>query len=84
MKKQEMINIISEIICEKQGCKGTELASDKRFALADYDGKLDLIDEMVREKIIVEVSYSIPNMSYRKKSFYLPGGSRIDVKELYH
>lgn len=40
---------------------------------------IQLIDELINEKKIIEVEYVLPTMDYRVKSFLLPFGTNIMV-----
>lgn len=83
MNKDEAKDLIVEHIARVQGCKGTDLAAawaasshgEHRF-IEDLDS---IIEELIIEKRIVEVSYVLSNMDYREKSFYLPGNTRVEV-----
>jgi hypothetical protein len=37
------------------------------------------LEELVKEKEIVEVAYCLYNMDFREKSFYLPVGTKVRV-----
>lgn len=37
------------------------------------------LDDLVREKEVVEVEYVLPAMNYRTKSMYFPKGTEINV-----
>jgi hypothetical protein len=37
------------------------------------------LEELVEKGKIIEVAYTLPNMSYREKSFYLPAGTEIRI-----
>ena len=39
-----------------------------------------LLEELVQAGEIIEVEYILPYMDYRLKSFYLPRGSEVKVK----
>ena len=77
---------LREIIVERvesvQGCKGMELAT---WLSSNEPGKYDLselpeiLEELAAESKIVEVTYCLPNMNYREKSFYLPAGTNVRV-----
>lgn len=83
MTKEERKDQLVHLIDGKQGAKATELAADKRiFEILGKENLFDLLEELIEEKRVVEVEYSLPNMSYRLKSFLLPGGSEVKVKGL--
>lgn len=69
--KQRLVNIITE----KQGMKAVELAGLAALSFSCDESVVLLLDELVREKSIVEVEYVLPNMSYRIKSMFFPKGT---------
>jgi len=75
-RKQEIESKITDIINSKQGMKATELAVEMFVYGEDW---LDVIDDMVKEGKIVEVEYTLPTLSYRIKSFYLPAGTVVGI-----
>ena len=82
-------DLLSKTISDSQGIKATELATlilselykNKEYSnlLTDKD-YLNYLDEMVKDKEIVEVEYILPSMEYRIKSFYLPKGTIVTIK----
>lgn len=63
------------------GAKGVQVVTDVVILLQkegiDIPDLPVLIDQMVKDRELVEVEYIVPCMSYRIKSFYLPAGSEI-------
>jgi len=81
----EIKDIISRVINSHQGINGVELvievmyqASVTPFPIEEYENALI---ELVTEKEIVEVEYTLPTMDYRVKSWYLPKGTMVEVSE---
>lgn len=74
---------IIETITAKQGVKSTELvailASEHPELLVMMGNLADILEELVHEGEIVEIEYSLPNMRYRAKSWYLPKGTHVVV-----
>ena len=81
MTKEQVKEAVEKLICDKQGIKAVTLASDPEiYKVLDNECFLDIMEELVKEGRVVEIEYSIPSMSYRVKSFYLPGGSVVGVR----
>lgn len=64
-----------------QGLKGVELAlkvmammGPGSFEHTDYNME---VMKLVNERQIIEVTYELPHMDYRTKSFYFPKGTKI-------
>jgi hypothetical protein len=90
MTKDQIKQRIVAIITDRQGCKAMELASSLDILSATQPGTeyrkssgdfnlLELMNELVAERKVVEVEYVLPNLSYRAKSFYLPASTTIQV-----
>lgn len=79
MTKDEAKDLIVQVVTEKQGAKATVLAAEERLLAIGYDFP-DLVEELVDEDRLVEVEYVLPDMNYRCKSFLLPKGSKVRVK----
>jgi len=82
--KDEIVRIVTEY----QGMKATELVTyipltihTKKDLLwvTTTENIIAAINELVKERRLVEVEYVLPNMSYRVKSFLLPAGTQLDV-----
>lgn len=74
MTKDEAKKIVYGCVVRVQGCKATELATDKDLIPTYKDFDLpDLLDEMVAEGSLLEVEYELSTMRGRLKSFFLPG-----------
>lgn len=85
---EDIKTIMAMVVNERNGMKATELAADRRvieaaLAAEKETGKSvevpDLMDELVKEGQFVEVQYTVPDMPYRIKSFYLPKGSKVTI-----
>ena len=81
MTKQDAKNILIGKITSLQGIKATQLAAEEEIAvgLASFDVP-QLLEELVAEKRLIEIEYSLPDMNWRLKSFYLPVGTKLSVK----
>ncbi len=74
--------LVVDAVTNLQGCKATELAARVSIDLSDVLDTLDLptiLEELVREKRLIEVSYILPTMTYRLKSFYLPCNTDVHI-----
>lgn len=83
-KKELLLNLIND----SQGIKATELVVKFVTELYKYDLKLEdvhefytLLEELIGEKLIVIVSYSLKEMEYREKDFILPVGFDIQIRQ---
>ena len=79
MTKEKIKELLVDHITAFQGCKATELAvliPQTDFRPFNF---MDLIEELIAEKRIIEISYVLSNMDYREKSFYLPGDTKINI-----
>lgn len=80
MNKQSAKQAIIDCITDVQGCKATELICKERLAsVVTQFNMVELLQELVNEKQIIEVAYVLPSMSYREKSFYLPSGTETKI-----
>jgi hypothetical protein len=78
MTREEVKKRIGEAVAGVQGCKGPEIPSLIADFIGEVSGELtEILEEMVREKLLVEIEYSVPNLPMRLKSFYLPAGSLV-------
>lgn len=73
----EAVELVAKEVRELQGCKAMELIASKNLNAYDFSWP-DAIEEAVQRGKIIEIEYMLPNMNWRIKSFYLPGGTRID------
>lgn len=72
----EAVDLVAKAVLDLQGCKATELIADKRLHQYDFPWPTAL-EEAVKRGKLVEVEYTLPNMAWRIKSFYLPAGTKI-------
>jgi len=79
MTREEAKDLIIQVVIDKQGAKATVLAAEEQLLNLGHDFP-DLVEELVEEKRLVEVEYILPDMNYRCKSFLLPKGTRVRVK----
>lgn len=81
-KKAHLKYVICMCVTALQGCKATKLiASLEPSILLEFEGDeiTSYIEELVNEGRLIEISYTLPNMEYREKSFLLPGGSVVSM-----
>ncbi len=78
---------ITKLVTERQGCKATELAVAavrtliNRVDARELDKIPDIIDQMIREKELLEVEFVLPMMDWRCKSFLLPKGTEVKLSK---
>jgi hypothetical protein len=72
MTKEQAKDLIVKHITDVQGCKSIEFAF--------WSNVSELLNELISEKRIIEIAYVLPNMSYREKSFLLPGNTDIFIR----
>lgn len=87
MTEREILRkYIHQVVSGCNGCKATELPGLYATQLASDPSamsvflQLNFVDEvesMVEDNELVEISYTVPNVSYREKSFLLPCGSAV-------
>jgi hypothetical protein len=82
--KDEVKDIVVDLVTSCQGAKATQLAA---VAVEQIAGVLEstgydpeIVEELVAEGRLVEVEYILPDMDYRCKSFLLPQGTKVRVK----
>ena len=84
MNLREIKQLIVSRVTSVQGCKATELCVMPELVMAVKHGALselpDILEEMIREGMLVEVEYELPSMPDRLKSFLLPAGAVIKVR----
>lgn len=81
---------IVEIVQDTQGCKTTDLVVDLALRSRSHQGVLeligqlragpslvDLIEELVAEGQLVEVTYQLADMPEKTKMFLLPSGTHV-------
>jgi hypothetical protein len=78
MSKEKVKDKLTSYLRGKQGVKGIELASDIEVIKALGDQSFhEVMEELVEERRVVEIEYTIPSIPYRLKSFFLPEGAVI-------
>lgn len=81
MTKDDAKNILVGKITSLQGIKATQLAVEEEITLGLSEFNVPaLLEELVAEKRLIEIEYTLPDMDWRLKSFYLPVGSKVSVK----
>jgi hypothetical protein len=78
--------VVEDAVKQRPGIHGPYLAGEAITRM--HDEKLDLpeidfanlLEEMVKQKRLIEVEYVLPDMDYRIKSLYFPVGTEIRVK----
>lgn len=85
--KRKMLEYASD------GCKATELVTrlmyyyyeNEQDSIDFFKKELDnlpyLIDELIKEKRLIEVQYVLPHNFTRVKSFLLPRGTKVTINE---
>lgn len=64
------------------GIKATDLIFKLESEFTDDLIKLEKeINNLFELREIIEIKYTLPNMDYRIKSFYLPKGTRIEISK---
>ena len=82
MTKEEAKMLIVSVVESCQGCKAMELTSKEKLWQVIVEFHLnELLEELIRDKQLIEVEYILSSMSYRTKSFLLPGGTKVSVNE---
>jgi len=83
-KRSAAKGAICALVEQAQGCKALELiaklGSEQVWVIEEVNSwtAIELIEELVEEGELIEIEYTLPNMSYRVKSFLLPKGTEID------
>jgi len=70
---------ILKLVNESTGIKATELV-----ARMDDENLLDfqeVVNKLVKEDKIIEMEYTVPNLSWRLKSMYFPAGSMFKFSD---
>jgi len=65
---------IVEVVRALQGCKATEVAVHLKNPPQDL---AEVIDTLISSGELIEVTYILPNLEYRAKSFLLPKGTEL-------
>lgn len=65
------------------GIKATDLVVQlvTQFISIDSVEVVKVINDLVKQGEIIEIEYTLPNMDYRIKSFYLPKGTHIEISK---
>lgn len=80
ISKDELKKIIIDIVNDNNGLKSMELIPklpESVFIYLKSEDICETLDELVSNGDILEIEYSVPNYSYKIKSFYLPKGTEI-------
>ncbi len=83
-----LADFITTTVTEMQGIKATEMAMiAAEFLLKEgeplsFNDYLTCIENLILKKRILEIEYTLPNIDYRAKSFYLPAGSSISIRSV--
>jgi hypothetical protein len=76
---------IIEMVEEEQGVKATELVPQIAIRHPELIIVLnempDVLEQLVHEGELVEVEYILHTMSYKSKSWYLPKGTEVIVRD---
>jgi hypothetical protein len=79
-------DVITYLVNNKPAIKGTELVTEIITTLFenglndDTSDPVNILNQMVKDKEIVEVEYVLPNMEYRVKSLYFPKGTTVPLQ----
>ena len=80
MTIKEAKAILEAYVEDMQGTKATELCSSKQLIIMLKEFNIpELLEQLVTEHRVVEVEYTLPSMSYKVKSFYLPKGTVVRI-----
>ncbi len=87
MDKTVLIDLIVETVNESTGIKGTELAVKvagklKKIGVEwtlDGNSFVNILNECVKQDKIMEITFILPEMPNKIKSFYLPAGTKVGV-----
>jgi hypothetical protein len=64
-----------------QGCKAVNLACQEEIIELDFlssgNSLPEMVEELIEEGRLVEVEYTLPQLSFRLKSFLLPPGTQV-------
>lgn len=76
-------SIIKKTVNNNQGIKATELVLEVMHQSSDMnlDAYEDALMELIKEGEIVEVEYTLPQMDYRVKSWYLPKDTVVIISK---
>jgi hypothetical protein len=88
--ERQVKDIIGWVVAGRPGIRGTELVAHEemvglfRRVGTDCSGPdiARILDEMSRDKEIIELEYTTPDQDYRLKSIYFPKGTEIEVSGL--
>ena len=80
MTKQK--KLIIKTVNDMQGCKISQLIAHKNLLHLILDGAdiAAMVQELVDDGDLVEVSYVLPQMPYREKSFLLPADTEVVLR----
>lgn len=87
MDRQTIKSKIVEYVMNMNGCKMIELISDIPLCFAFQEAKIEpdeiskIIDELILSEYLIEIEFIVPNMDYRVKSFLLPAGTEIKIRD---
>ena len=79
MTRDEVKNLIVQMVTDLQGVKATKLAAELIPVWLEYDAP-ELFEELVEEGQLVEIEYVLPEMNFRCKSFYFPKVTKVTVE----
>jgi len=78
---KEIEDLIIKVVESSQGIKAVDLTIKVISEIIPRDinnlDVLGVLQDLVLRGELVEIEYSLPQMSYRTKSFFLPKGSKI-------
>ena len=89
MTRAEAKDKLAQVVHDWQGCKTTDLFRSREvieIVCAEHH-LIELIEELIQERRLVEVEYILSEWPGRVKSFLLPTGTTVvvsDRKEVLH
>lgn len=72
---------IIKTVAERNGCKSTELAAELAPDLLRGNSFIETVEKLINDKLLVEIEYVLPAHTGRIKSFLLPTGTLLNVRE---
>ena len=81
MTRDEIKSQIKTFINCSHGVKATDLILKliSNNPITDDLNYITCVEELVKSGDIIEIEFTVPQMDYRIKSFYLPVGTRIKI-----
>ena len=73
-----------KFVTDRQGCKAIELTAEavSFFPAIDSATIISALGRLVMSGKLVEIEYTLPQLSYRVKSFLLPSGASLYLTKI--